>query len=156
MKTPMRKLARNWLRFAEFMSNVSYAKPEDFFSDVGTKNEVAAYRAQGYDEATIVSCLRRTSRVNARTPMQWDASPFAGFSGKAGVNPVNDNYKQGVNVGEEMSDPYSILNFFQYAIAERKDPVINDQVLHDCGSANSAHHGLFGAVLVTGPPPRRQ
>jgi oligo-1,6-glucosidase len=132
------------------MSNVNYPKAEGFFSDVGTKNEVAAYRAQGYDEETIVACLRRSSRVNARTPMQWDASPYAGFSGKAGVNAVNENYKEGVNVQEEMSDPYSILNFYQYAIALRKDAIINDQVLHGKLSIVDPNHPDVFAYLHEG------
>jgi oligo-1,6-glucosidase len=111
------------------MSNVNYAEPEDFFSDVGTKNDVLSLRARGYDDGQILGYLNRTSRVNARTPMQWDRSDNAGFSAHPGVNKVNDNYLSGVNVADEMSDPWSILNFYQYAIALRKDPIINEQVL---------------------------
>jgi oligo-1,6-glucosidase len=112
------------------MSNVTYPNVEDFFSDVGTKNDVVSLRKLGYDDETILTYLRRTSRVNARTPMQWNRSTNAGFSDGKSVNPVNDNYLSGVNVQEEMEDPYSIINFFQYAISIRKDPLINDQVLN--------------------------
>lgn len=111
------------------MSNVNYASPEDFFSDVGTKNDVIALRAKGYDDGQILGYLNRTSRVNARTPMQWDESHHAGFSEHKGINRVNDNYLSGVNVADEMADPWSILNFYQYAIALRKNPFVNDQVL---------------------------
>jgi len=111
------------------MSNVNYGAPEDFFSDVGTKNDVLSLRARGYDDGQILGYLNRTSRVNARTPMQWDRTDNAGFSAHPGVNKVNDNYLNGVNVADEMSDPWSILNFYQYAIALRKDPLINEQVL---------------------------
>ena len=112
------------------MSNAVYGKVEDYFTDVGTKNDVLSYRKKGYSEETILSYLHRTSRVNARTPMQWDDSVNAGFSEKKGLNEANPNYKEGVNVLSEMKDPYSILNFYQYAISLRRDPLINEAVLH--------------------------
>lgn len=111
------------------MSNADYRRIEDFYSDVGTRNEVAEYRHNGYSDEAILTCLRRTSRVNARTPMQWNDGPNAGFSMALPKNPVNGNALSGVNVLSEMKDPYSILNFYQYAIALRRDPLINEQVL---------------------------
>jgi Glycosidases len=111
------------------MSNVNYASAEDFFSDVGTKNDVLSLRSRGYEEGQILGYLNRTSRVNARTPMQWDRSHHAGFSEHKGLNRVNDNYLSGVNVADQMADPWSILNFYQYAIALRKNSQINEQVL---------------------------
>ena len=111
------------------MSNVNYEKPEDFFRDVGAKNEVAALRARGYDDATITHYLNRCCRVSARTPMQWDNTLNAGFSkGEVKVNKINENYKQGVNALDEMKDPWSIINFFQYAILKRREPWINEVV----------------------------
>ena len=110
------------------MSNVTYRKPEDFFSDSAQRSEIAWLREQGYSDERIVHYLNRASRVNARTPMQWDRGPFAGFSKKGSVNKVNDNYLQGINVYDQMRDPWSILNFFQYAIWKRRDPYINSIV----------------------------
>lgn len=132
------------------MSNATYAKCEDYFTDVGTKNDVLACRKNGYDEATILSYLHRTSRVNARTPMQWDETPNAGFSSVAGANPVNENYRQGVNVLDEMKDPYSILNFYQYAISLRRDPVINEVVLRGPLSIIDPNHPDVFAYLHEG------
>jgi glycosidase len=54
------------------MSNATYAKAEDYFTDVGTKNDVLQCRKNGYTEEQILSYLHRCSRLNARTPMQWD------------------------------------------------------------------------------------
>ena len=107
------------------MSNVTYAKPEDFFSDSAQRSEIANLRAAGYDDERITHYLNRASRVNSRTPMQWDRGPNAGFSTKGSVNKVNMNYLQGVNVFDQMRDPWSILNFYQYAIWKRRDPAIN-------------------------------
>ena len=112
------------------MSNAEYAKPEDFFRDVSTKNEVLSLRARGYSDAQITHYLCRTSRANARTPMQWNHEENAGFGKKIAVNALNENYKEGVNVLDQMKDPWSIINFFQYAILKRREPEINDIVLH--------------------------
>ena len=59
-----------------------------------------------------IANLRKTSRDNSRTPMQWDSSPNAGFTTAA--KPwlaVNPNYKE-INASQELSDPNSIYNYF--------------------------------------------
>jgi alpha-glucosidase len=57
-----------------------------------------------------------------RTPMQWDASPNAGFAAK-GVRelwlPLAPNYKE-VNVATQLKDPRSTLNFYRKLLALRK------------------------------------
>lgn len=111
------------------MSNVNYESIDDFSSDTGTVNNVAALRKSGYDDDRILHFLNRTSRVNARTPMQWNKELNAGFSQGNPINKVNPNFYSGVNVEDEMKDPYSILNFYQYAIGLRKNPLINADVL---------------------------
>ncbi len=63
------------------------------------------------------------SRDGARTPMQWDDSPNAGFSFGKLVEPwlpVNDNYLE-VNVKKELEDPDSILNFYRDLLKIRKN-----------------------------------
>ncbi|MCR5491990.1 MAG: glucohydrolase, partial [Bacilli bacterium] len=112
------------------MSNVNYDRPEDFFSDSATRSEVAMWREKGYPDWQITRFLNRCSRVNSRTPMQWDRGENAGFSKKGSVNKVNQNYLEGVNIYDQMRDPWSILNFYQYAIWKRRDPVLNDAVLN--------------------------
>ena len=109
------------------MSNVNFDKPECFFRDVGNKNETAAYRARGYDDATIAHFFSRCSRLNARTPMQWNHDDNAGWP-CINVNPVNPNYREGVNVQDEYNDPWSILNFYRYAITKRRDPYFADTI----------------------------
>lgn len=110
------------------MSNVTYDKVEDFLNDDANVDALKAMRNEGRDEETILRFWRRTNRINARTPMQWDKTSYAGFSKVAPKVKVNDNYKEGVNVQEQMEDPYSILNYFQYAISFRKNATYNDIV----------------------------
>jgi len=53
-----------------------------------------------------------------RTPMQWDDTPYAGFSTHKPWLPVNDNYKA-VNVKHEQNDAESTFSFYKRIIALR-------------------------------------
>lgn len=59
------------------------------------------------------------SRDSARTPMHWDASPNAGFSGGRPWMDVNPNYIQ-INAAEQEKRPDSVLSFYKELIALRK------------------------------------
>ncbi len=108
------------------MSNVDYTRIEDF-KDVSAKNFYA--NAKTYlTEEEILRFLRRSSRVNARTPFQWSADPHAGFSKTKPDVPVVGNYPE-VNVAVEEKDPDSILHYYRKAIALRKNPRILEAVL---------------------------
>jgi alpha-glucosidase len=54
-----------------------------------------------------------------RTPMQWDASPNAGFSTGTPWLPLADDY-QSANVAAERDDPRSMLALHQRLIALRR------------------------------------
>ncbi len=53
-----------------------------------------------------------------RTPMQWDDSPYAGFSTDKPWLPVNDNYKT-INVAHAERDPQSMLSLYKNLIKLR-------------------------------------
>ncbi|KAI8954142.1 glycoside hydrolase family 13 protein [Xylaria longipes] len=71
--------------------------------------------------------IEMKARDHARTPMQWDASPNAGFC-DANVTPwmrVNDDYTT-INVGAQMKDDganadLTVLRFWQQSIRRRKE-----------------------------------
>ena len=64
--------------------------------------------------------IRKTSRDNARTPMQWNGEENAGFTtGKPWLQ-VNENYRD-INVEKDMADPKGIHAFYKRAIAFRKN-----------------------------------
>ena len=66
--------------------------------------------------------LRRihiSSRDSARTPMQWNDGPNAGFSEGKPWFAVNPNYPD-INVEKEEGDPLSILNFYRSCLRLRK------------------------------------
>jgi alpha-glucosidase len=72
----------------------------------------------GYGDDSLI-----TVRDGARTPMQWDDSPQAGFSFGKDVEPwlpVNDNYPY-VNLEVQLADEDSIWNFYRALLRVRKN-----------------------------------
>ncbi|SDI31794.1 oligo-1,6-glucosidase [Pseudobutyrivibrio sp. 49] len=64
--------------------------------------------------------ILRTSRDNARTPVQWDSSENAGFTSGEPWLRINEN-KSYINVETETEDENSILNFYKQMIDFRKN-----------------------------------
>ncbi len=62
--------------------------------------------------------IRRTSRDNARTPMQWTAEKHAGFTDGDPWLRVNPNFDR-INAAAQEGDPDSILNFYKRLIRLR-------------------------------------
>ncbi len=60
------------------------------------------------------------SRDGFRSPMQWDARPFAGFSSVEPWLPVHPNYKVR-NVSNQSETPASLLSFYKSLIALRRE-----------------------------------
>ena len=70
------------------------------------------------------SLIKRTSRDNARTPMQWDTGEHGGFTdGSPWIN-ANHNYTR-INVADQKNDPNSVLSFYKDLIRLRSaSPVL--------------------------------
>ena len=64
--------------------------------------------------------IQRTSRDNARTPMQWSADENAGFTYGAPWLKVNGNYTE-VNVAAEAARENGVLAFWRRMISLRKE-----------------------------------
>jgi oligo-1,6-glucosidase len=68
--------------------------------------------------------LKARSRDNARTPMQWDGTKYAGFTAEyAPTEPwieVNPNHND-INAEVQVDDPDSVFAFYQKLIALRKE-----------------------------------
>lgn len=67
----------------------------------------------------LISCFQYKSRDNARTPMQWDDTPHAGFTKGQPWLAVNPNYKE-INAKAEMANPDSVFHYYKKLIALRK------------------------------------
>jgi oligo-1,6-glucosidase len=106
------------------MTNVGFDSIADY-RDIETLNMYREFvDEKGADPATVMAMIHAKSRDNARTPMQWDASPHAGFSSGSPWIAVNPNHTS-INVEQARSDPDSVFAYYQALIRLRKaNPVI--------------------------------
>jgi oligo-1,6-glucosidase len=97
----------------------------DCYRDVESLRHVTQSRELGHlSDDQILAGLAAMSRDNARTPVQWDASPNAGFTtGKPWIA-VNPNYGT-INAEAQRADPASVFHYYRRLIALRHDdPVV--------------------------------
>jgi len=72
----------------------------------------------------MMAAIRKASRDNARTPMQWDTSPHAGFTTGKPWLAVNPNYSR-INAAAQLADDTSIFHYYRRLIELRKQhPII--------------------------------
>ena len=97
------------------------------WTDIGQINDIEslgnyrAYREKGYmTEEEGIAMMRQRSRDNARTPMQWDAGPEAGFTTGTPWLPVNPNCVS-INAAEQLSRPDSVFHYYQKLIRLRRE-----------------------------------
>ena len=76
-------------------------------------------REEGLSEVEAMSVVSETTRDNARTPMQWNDSHYAGFSETTPWLAVNQS-KDWINVADALSQPDSLFHFYQTLIQLRK------------------------------------
>src|SRR4051812_28979671 len=105
------------------MANVPFRGIDDF-SDVESVNYFAEAVLAGADPAVVLDALRTMSRDNARTPVQWDDSPSAGFTTGTPWLQVNPDYPEW-NAAAQRDDPHSVLAHYRRLIALRHaEPVV--------------------------------
>ena len=67
----------------------------------------------------MMDYFRCKGRDNARTPMQWNDGPEAGFTSGSPWIGVNPNYKE-INAEKELSDENSVFSYYKKLIELRK------------------------------------
>jgi oligo-1,6-glucosidase len=106
------------------MTNVPF-ETLDEFRDIESLNQYAEMTGSKLatpDEA--LAALRIMSRDNGRTPMQWDAGPWAGFSMAQPWIPINPNYTE-INAEAAIVDPDSVFHHYRKLIELRhSEPVV--------------------------------
>jgi len=98
----------------------------DQYDDVEVKGTWAMEVATGKVGAEeYLAHLRSTSRDHARTPMQWSAAAFGGFtSGDKPWLAVNPNYPT-INAEAALADPNSVFRHYQRLLQlRRRTPVL--------------------------------
>lgn len=95
------------------------------YDDISTKDDYQVCLDAGCTGEKALELAHKFSRDNARTPVQWDDSDFAGFSTHEPWLMVNPNYKQ-INVKKQQAQPDSVWNFYKQMIAVYKNPAYHE------------------------------
>ncbi len=90
----------------------------DQIQDVESKNVCRILKKLGLSDRRLFALMKRASRDNARTPMQWTPGPQAGFTTGTPWLKVNDNHAR-INAETEEGDPDSVLNWFRALLSYR-------------------------------------
>ena len=125
-------IVRAYSRFADGKHNDAIAKvlagmyltlpgtPVLYYGEeIGMENNDPTRREDVKDPIGRLGWPEQKGRDGERTPMQWNATPNAGFTTGIPWLPVPTSY-QTHNVATEQKDPGSILNFYRNLIALRK------------------------------------
>ena len=103
------------------MTDIRLPKLE-MYEDVSTYNAHRLYKSVlHFPEEKIMNILKKRSRDNGRTPVQWSNSKNGGFT--TADKPwfyINENYWK-INVEDQEKDKDSILNFYRKLIKFRKE-----------------------------------
>ncbi|MBQ9005423.1 MAG: alpha-glucosidase, partial [Atopobiaceae bacterium] len=103
------------------------------FEDMSLIDDLEAHDAYrmltqdcGCTHEEAMAAMREICRDNARTPMQWDDTPLAGFTTGSPWLPVNPNTAT-INAAAQADDPTSVFAHYQRLIALRHQ---SDLVVH--------------------------
>lgn len=102
------------------MCNAYFDKLEDY-RDIESINAYHELTEQcGVSHEEMMGYLKRISRDNARTPMQWDDSKNAGFTTGTPWLKINANYPE-VNAKAQVNDPDSVFSYYKKLIRLRHE-----------------------------------
>lgn len=107
------------------MTNLD-AKSISDLKDLEAHNIYQFFLNKGINPEKALEMVNRKTRDNARTPMQWNDSEYAGFSKAKPWIDINKNYLK-INVAKDLEDKKSIYRFYQKLLNLKK----NDQTMID-------------------------
>lgn len=106
------------------MTNNSGFRELSDYRDLESVNWFQAYTQAGLaTEEEMLAALGARSRDHARTPMQWDDSPNAGFTAGEPWIMVNPNYRQ-INAAMQMRDPDSVFSYYHRLLRLRRQHAV--------------------------------
>ncbi|MDD3477670.1 MAG: alpha-glucosidase [Candidatus Izemoplasmatales bacterium] len=100
------------------MPNASFEHLEEY-RDIETKNIYKTGKKLGFSHRRMMKKIRMMSRDNARTPMPWDNTVYAGFSKAEPWISFTPGWETR-NVQNESADKKSVLAFYRKLIQLRK------------------------------------
>ncbi len=122
----------------------------DQVDDISSLDEYQVALAAGCTPEQTLATVAHYSRDNARTPVQWDSSPNAGFTTGVPWLAVNPNYRH-INVEEQRSREDSVFRFYQNLIALRKHPDYAETMVYGaCIPYLEEQHNLMAYLRQSG------
>ena len=102
----------------------------DDFDDISSRGQYDLARADGLSDKQAMRFVQKFSRDNARTPMQWNSSPNAGFTSGKPWLPVHEDFAT-CNAEVEDADENSVLNFYRKlnALRNSSEVLLNGEYL---------------------------
>ena len=101
------------------MADARFTSLSDY-RDLESLNHYTEAVARGQPPEQVLAALQRTSRDNARTPVQWDSSQHAGFTTGTPWIPVGSAAGT-VNAAAQRNDPHSVLAHYRRLIRLRHE-----------------------------------
>jgi len=106
------------------MTNVGFDTIGEFRDIESLRHYADAVGRLNQNPEAVIAALRRMSRDNARTPMQWTGQDGAGFSTSLPWIAINSNHTW-LNAATQTTDPHSIYHYYRALIALRHSmPVV--------------------------------
>lgn len=93
--------------------------PIESYVDLEIQNLYKERTAAGWNPDDVMASIYARGRDNARTPMQWNAEPGAGFTTVRPWLPINENHVT-VNAEAALKDPGSVFHYYRRLIELRK------------------------------------
>jgi oligo-1,6-glucosidase len=133
------------------MTNVPFESSASF-RDIESVNYYREAIERGLLPEDVLDAMRVSSRDNARTPMQWDASRHAGFTTGEPWAPVHPDYAD-VNAEAALADPDSVFHHYRRLIELRHtDEVVAEgdftMLLPDDPTVYAFTRSLGGTTLL--------
>ena len=118
------------------MTNAGFTEIEQY-RDLEGLNMHTMATGLGLPQPFVMAALAAKGRDNARTPMQWDATPTAGFTTGTPWIGMPGNQAE-INALDEVADPDSVFNHYRQLIDFRR-------------RSSLAHEGHFALLLPDDP-----
>ena len=124
----------------------------DEIVDIETHNVNKMAKSLGIINPWRLRLMMKTTRDNARTPMQWTGEVGAGFTSGTPWLKIHPNHKD-VNVASDSTDPNGVSAFFKLINAYKKSSdVLRDGSFRELHSGNCVYayeRELDGNKLIT-------
>ncbi|QHA93631.1 alpha-glucosidase [Bacillus sp. N1-1] len=134
------------------MTNVHFDSIDEY-KDIETLNMYEEKVEQDKEDPDkIMQAIYKKGRDNARTPMQWNDSPNAGFTTGNPWIKVNPNYKE-INANAAVNEPDSVYHYYKELIGLRKEnPILvygqYDLILEDHNQIYAYTRRHEGEILL--------